>query len=438
MTADKALTFDIRLDEPLHDRDIALKSSEIILSMPSEFFPLIVAGDNRRNKRVSKGDKAVLVEFITSGMKHSDGTESGGATIKTSIDPSACVIAMWRHPRTWGLDGIAGCLPADFRSTPQESVRSLADWILGMVSSSLQVVYADVETQEEYHNKLDSKKPPPGSDLSVWIQKAHPRPKGPPHYLTDVVWMSVFGKPYVALIGRRKLMSVPAYSVRELPNGAIAVQVSESPFDYGTKEYADRCEAVRNHIGREYFFDWNDPDREYPQPKLKVEYVKPKELSEKELEQLRVRAGVPRSAETSESEDKVWLEGLHDWVDHNEEHARRFVGIAEDRSGVLDFSIDSLKALDRYMLKRRKKDHEADADLILMASAYLAQVLIRNSTSREKAALRVDAKKSHAVVELPDGIIAVPMARIANLWNLGREEETYLYARSLLGRLTKK
>jgi hypothetical protein len=303
-----------------------------------------------------------------------------------------------------------------------------------MASSSLSIIYASIESRREFDDKLDSKKPRPGTNLAAWIQEVHPRPKGPPHYLTDVVWLNVFGRPYVELIGHDRLMSVPAYGVMELPNGAILIQVSESPFDYGTKEYAGRCEAIRNHIGRDFFFDWDNPDRLYPQPKLKVEYVKPREFSETELDQLRERAGIPRTADTSDSEDKEWLDGLRDWVDHNENYAKRFVELVDDKRDALDYSVDSLKVLDKYMLKRRKRDREADANLALMASAYLAQVLLKNSSPKGKATLRVDPEKSHAVVELPDDTIAAPMARIANLWNLGKEEETHFYAKSLLQR----
>jgi len=264
------------------------------------------------------------------------------------------------------------------------------------------------------------------------MENPPPHPKHPPEAITDIVWLNIFGKPYVDLIGRGRLLSCPAHSVTELEGGAIVVQVSESPLDYGSAEYAVRCKAVKDHIGRDYFFDWDNPNRGYPMPKVDVEYAKAKEYTKEELEALRIRAGIPAPPSPPSGDDEEWLRGLQDYVDRNEQYAASFVRLVGERR--LDYSVDSLRLLDKYVLKRRKKDKEPDAQSVLMASAYLAQVLLRNSEPKGKAVLRVDAEKGRAVVELPNGMVALPMAKIANLWTLGQEDETHFYAKSLLGR----
>jgi hypothetical protein len=407
----------------------------MLLSMPHSFFPLTVLYDDRkRRRRIEHDNVESLSEVLLFARKRPDGVTYGEIELEKKGHPDFWVYAQWSQPRWGGFNSVTGDVPLDIDGIDKEVTGSLVNWALDVANGPLEFAYGNIELSEEHSAKLAKKQPSPGADLAKWLESPPPSPKAPPDAITDVVWMNILGKPYVDLIGRDHLLASPVHKVIKLPGGAIALQVSESPFDYGTKAYADQCEAAKNHIGREFFFDWDNPDRAYPQPMLKVEYARPRRLSATELEQPRKRAGIPKPVEPSDSEDKVWLEGLRDWVDNNEDYAKRFVRLVGDKRDALDYSVDSLKVLDKYMLKLRKRDREADVDLVLMASAYLTQVLIRNSLPGGKATLRVEAENGHAVVELPNEMIAVPMARIANLWNLGKEEETHFYARTLLRR----
>ncbi len=75
--------------------------------------------------------------------------------------------------------------------------------------------------------------------------------------LPDVYWSTVLGRPYVALIGRERLLSCPDADVAEYPYGGIRV-TSRLPI-HAARTQPDEFEAwrerVREHIGREFFFD---------------------------------------------------------------------------------------------------------------------------------------------------------------------------------------
>lgn len=76
-------------------------------------------------------------------------------------------------------------------------------------------------------------------------------------YLPQVFWATVLGDPYVRLFGRSTLLSAPAYQVEELPDGAVYIQLSESPLDLRSR-FAEvdavRC-AVETHLNHNAFFD---------------------------------------------------------------------------------------------------------------------------------------------------------------------------------------
>src|SRR5262249_23931444 len=76
-------------------------------------------------------------------------------------------------------------------------------------------------------------------------------------YLPDIYWMTVFGRPYLELFSRERLLACPAYRVKELENGSIAVQLTPELKDIATEEAAFERgrEDARNHLGNDAFFD---------------------------------------------------------------------------------------------------------------------------------------------------------------------------------------
>jgi hypothetical protein len=75
--------------------------------------------------------------------------------------------------------------------------------------------------------------------------------------LPDIYWTTVFGKPYVELFSRDRLLSCPAHSVKELDNGSIVIQLTPELKDTAAEEAAfERArQDARNYLDNDVFFD---------------------------------------------------------------------------------------------------------------------------------------------------------------------------------------
>jgi hypothetical protein len=73
----------------------------------------------------------------------------------------------------------------------------------------------------------------------------------------DIYWTTVFGRPYVELFSRERLLSCPAYRIKELDNGAIVIQLTPELKDIAVEEAAfERVrQDARNHLNNDAFFD---------------------------------------------------------------------------------------------------------------------------------------------------------------------------------------
>jgi len=84
--------------------------------------------------------------------------------------------------------------------------------------------------------------------------------------LPGVFWANVFGDPYVRLMGRGRLASVPA---RVLAAGQDVVVVGhDEPEEWAEPAVTARNDQIARHIGVQYFFDRRAPDRQTQAPDL--------------------------------------------------------------------------------------------------------------------------------------------------------------------------
>ncbi len=81
-------------------------------------------------------------------------------------------------------------------------------------------------------------------------------------YLPDLYWITVFGQAYVNHFGREKILSAPVPIVKELENGSIYLQLSDSPENFETNfEEVDAVrQTVKRHLGSNSFFDIHLPE----------------------------------------------------------------------------------------------------------------------------------------------------------------------------------
>jgi hypothetical protein len=68
----------------------------------------------------------------------------------------------------------------------------------------------------------------------------------------ELKWMVIFGKPYIELFGRDKLLSVPCYRVHEFNENLIGLQLVESIFE---EVPIDVRLSVKKHLGEEAFVE---------------------------------------------------------------------------------------------------------------------------------------------------------------------------------------
>ena len=74
-------------------------------------------------------------------------------------------------------------------------------------------------------------------------------------YLPDIYWITVFGKPYVELFSRERLLSAPVFRVRELSNGSILMKLFDD-FNFCERDaYENRKQSVKKHLFENAFFD---------------------------------------------------------------------------------------------------------------------------------------------------------------------------------------
>lgn len=78
--------------------------------------------------------------------------------------------------------------------------------------------------------------------------------------IPGLYWLNYFGTPYVNLIQREKLVSAPAYEVFE-NSGGVMIALDETPLQWQEESYKARERQVVEHLGTQYFFDRNEPDR---------------------------------------------------------------------------------------------------------------------------------------------------------------------------------
>ncbi len=102
---------------------------------------------------------------------------------------------------------------------------------------------------------------------------------GPPtheleKYIPEIAWTTVFGKPYIDLFGRAKLLSSPCHSVRELADNQILLELTARSDDL-RRDFSG-FEAVRvrvkEHLGTDAFFNiQKGVYGEYRVPKFSLE-----------------------------------------------------------------------------------------------------------------------------------------------------------------------
>jgi hypothetical protein len=160
---------------------------------------------------------------------------------------------------TFFLDSCSSTLPPELNNpaveielAKVEGTRT-SEWakqFFGAAAERLPLRYANAHLQEEFNAKNIVADSEGTRAVGVLLEKSLP----------GLYWLNFLGRPYMTLIGRERVLSAPAYEVREVDRGAIIV-LDEKPTTWASAEYQTRERAVIDHLGKELFFSRENPAR---------------------------------------------------------------------------------------------------------------------------------------------------------------------------------
>lgn len=78
--------------------------------------------------------------------------------------------------------------------------------------------------------------------------------------IPGLYWMNFFGAPYLQMIGPDRFSSLPAESATRTTRGVL-IKLGENPGEWQTSEYKSVERQVIGHLGSQYFFDREDPEK---------------------------------------------------------------------------------------------------------------------------------------------------------------------------------
>jgi hypothetical protein len=130
------------------------------------------------------------------------------------------------------------------------------------IAARLPIRYANAYADEEYYakNMVDDET----GVRAIGAKITHATP--------GLYWLNFFGRPYLDLIGRERLLSVPAYEVKPVDDGVL-IALDSSADAWTTAAYQQREQAVIEHLGKQYFFSRHDPARQTVAPDFRA-YLK--------------------------------------------------------------------------------------------------------------------------------------------------------------------
>ncbi len=173
-----------------------------------------------------------------------------------------------------------------------------------------------------------------------------------------ITWANLFGPGLVARLGRERLLSAPAYQVRELPGGSIVLTVAASPLEQLEPDVQERIARVKTHLGI-----LSPSERAAPEELAAFEARRA--AAEAEMKR-RIEEAFRQAREQTAAEMQRQAEGCV-------EGARQFWG---ER---LDFSPKSLAVVDRLIRTgfRAQEDRETIHTAIQAFGAYVGEVVRR-------------------------------------------------------------
>jgi hypothetical protein len=136
---------------------------------------------------------------------------------------------------------------------------------------------AHIFTQAELSERIDYLRTLPGTNPEYMVRKAEKQGlavtlagmttvqytvhKQLRQFLPDLLWLAIFGKPYIDMFGIERLRSTPAHEVRQISDRLILVNVVEEIADtsQGWADFKVARDGCKRHLNSNAFFDPGAP-----------------------------------------------------------------------------------------------------------------------------------------------------------------------------------
>lgn len=223
--------------------------------------------------------------------------------------------------------------------------------------------------------------------------------------LPGIYWANYFGPLYVNFFGREKFLTAPAYHKEELSDGGFLLLTAPSPLDYGRPEVRALEEAIIDHLGRDAFFEKAHPQKVCRVPQFTFEQAS---------------LGRPIEVVAYDPVAKV----IPDPYRFIQEAPALAEALVRRFRGKLDYSPESLKSVDDFILKKSYRrpepwtQGEEGRRLMQELTAYYGETL-RHHLQGEWVVLKGSGGDLHpAVIFTIGGVkqVEYPFARVDKLW----------------------
>lgn len=184
--------------------------------------------------------------------------------------------------------------------------------------------------------------------------------------IADVHWINFFGPPYVEMMGKEKLMSAPCHEAVMLSDGGVMLVLTPDGAESASKEGRRRAEAVKEHLGREYFFHPSDG-------KNRMEW---RERGRRKTPDFDFSAvpdiyAQPEAQPVAIEDPQAFISTVSSLVEDLKKRTGRY-------GKYLDFTSKSLESLDEWLIQKYQKNSSTryweSPDLTRELVAYLGEV----------------------------------------------------------------
>jgi hypothetical protein len=223
--------------------------------------------------------------------------------------------------------------------------------------------------------------------------------------LPGIYWANFFGPLYVQFFSREKFRTVPARHKEELPDGGVLLLTAANPLDYGRQQARALEDKIVDHLGRDAFFEKACRQKVCRAPQFSFEQG---------------ALGHPIDVVVSDPVSKV----IPDLKQFIQEAPALAEALVHRLTGKLDYSPESLKRVDDFVLKKsyRRSKPWAKKEVRRLAqqlTAYYGEVLRRASGGKWDI-LEGSGGTPHPAVVLSvedKEQVEYPFVRVNKLWS---------------------